>query len=155
MKNEDSSQLITKEKLNDFTQSLIQRFPRGGIIGLTGELGSGKTTLVREVIQTLAARQKIQIGRVMSPSFVLHQSYEMLKPPVHHIDLYRMTQVTESMLVELEYYEIVEKVQTQSGFLFVEWPELCVDPTILNLTAEIKIEIELDSRRYSYLPSKK
>jgi tRNA A37 threonylcarbamoyladenosine biosynthesis protein TsaE len=66
----------------------------------------------------------------------------MLKPPVHHIDLYRMTQVTESMLVELEYYEIVEKVQTQSGFLFVEWPELCVDPKILKLTAEIKIEIE-------------
>jgi tRNA threonylcarbamoyl adenosine modification protein YjeE len=148
MKAEDS-QLIPKEKLSEFSQALIGRFPDGGIIGLNGELGSGKTTLVREVIKTIAAKQNIKIERVMSPSFVLHQSYEMLKPPVHHFDLYRMAQVTETMLVELEYYEIVEKVRTHSGFLFVEWPELCVDKGILKLTAEINIEINGLSRRYT------
>lgn len=151
----EDSQLIAKDRLSEFAQALISRFPKGGIIGLTGDLGSGKTTLVREVIKNIAAKQNLKIERVMSPSFVLHQSYEMLKPPVHHFDLYRMTQVTESMLVELEYYDIVEKVRTHSGFLFVEWPELCVDKAILKLTAELNIEIEGQHRRYFYLSLQK
>ncbi len=146
-----TTNLISLDALDSFAEEVLTFFSKGGIIGLTGDLGSGKTTLVRAIIKVLSQKKNIKIDRVISPSFVLHQSYEMLIPPVHHFDLYRMDSVTEMMLVDLEYYEIVEQVRKNQGFLFVEWPELCVDKKILKLTAEIKIEIEENCRRYKIL----
>ncbi len=142
------TETLPLEELDSLVQKLKQQCPQGGIFGLSGELGSGKTTLVRSVIKDIASRQKIKIDRVISPSFVLHQSYEILNPPVHHFDLYRLDNVTEMMLIELEYYEIVEKVRASQGFLFLEWPEMSVDKSILKLTAEIKITITGSSREY-------
>jgi len=146
-----SLKLTYQGSLNDlecFVQKFLQTVPNGAIVGLSGELGSGKTTLVRAIIKAIAKKNKQLIDRVISPSFVLHQSYENLNPPVHHFDLYRMESVTEAMLVELEYYEILENVRFKKGFLFVEWPEMCVDPKILGLDATIAIKIIQESRSY-------
>lgn len=139
----------TLSQLDSFAQEIINLFPEGAILGLSGELGSGKTTLVRAIIQLFAKKQKIKIDRVVSPSFVLHQSYEQLKPMVHHFDLYRMNQVDEAMLVELEYYEILEKTKAAKGFVFIEWPEMCQNTKILKLDAQLSITILESSRRVS------
>lgn len=139
---------VALDSLEKVAEQIIKLFPHGAVIGLSGELGSGKTTLVRAIIQLIAERQGLKIGRVISPSFVLHQSYEFLKPPIHHFDLYRMNKVDESMLVELEYYEILAKTQKQEGFVFVEWPEMCIEKSILKLTSQINISILDTKRRY-------
>lgn len=136
------------DSIEEMAEQIIKLFPKGAVIGLSGELGSGKTTLVRSIIQLMAQRQGIKIGRVVSPSFVLHQSYKNLKPPIHHFDLYRMNKVDESMLVELEYYEVLTEAQKQEGFVFVEWPEMCLDKSILKLTSQISISIVDTKRRY-------
>jgi tRNA threonylcarbamoyladenosine biosynthesis protein TsaE len=145
------SERVALNQISLLVRQILQRFPHGAVIGLTGELGSGKTTLVRALIQHLAQRQNIKIDRVMSPSFVLHQSYDRLVPPVHHFDLYRMQQVTEEALVELEYFEIIEKMKPKQGFVFVEWPELCVDKRILHLSAEITLGLRDQARQYAIL----
>ena len=121
------------KSVDTVAKNIIEMFPKGAVIGLSGELGSGKTTLVRSVIHLLSQSQGIKIGRIVSPSFVLHQSYEQLKPAVHHFDLYRMNQVTE-------------KTKNESGFMFVEWPEMCTDLSVLRLDSQIEITI-LDSVR--------
>ena len=135
-------------ELKLLAHGFVEKHPRGAIVGLSGELGSGKTTFVRNVINVLAGKTGIKVERVMSPSFVLHQSYPDLSPPVEHFDLYRMEKVTRDMLVELEYYEIVERVRNHQGFLFVEWPEQCLDKSTLKLNLNIEIEFIGSGRQF-------
>lgn len=147
-----------QELINDLTelkllaQGFVKKYSSGAIVGLSGELGSGKTTFVRNVIEVLAEKSGVKIERVMSPSFVLHQSYPDLSPPVEHFDLYRMEKVNREMLVELEYYEIVERVKNLHGFLFIEWPEQCLDKSTLKLNLNIEIEFSGTGRQFKFTP---
>ena len=131
-----------------FATEILKLFPKGAIVGLSGELGSGKTTLVRTIIKLINTKSRAQLERVISPSYVLHQSYENIHPPVHHFDLYRLEQVDEAMLVELEYYESVAKMKEKHGFVFVEWPEMCPKKAILELDCNITIQIVGNTRKY-------
>ena len=81
------------------------------VITLSGPLSAGKTTLVRGMLEALGHK-----GEVPSPSFALVQPYEALKPPVWHVDLYRIKNMSE--LDELGLEDIRE-----DGVLIVEWPE--------------------------------
>lgn len=84
---------------------------KGDIVTLAGPLSAGKTTFVRGVLRALG-----HMGEVPSPSFAIVQPYEMLKPPVWHVDLYRVEDQSE--LGELGLSEAIE-----DGVLLVEWPE--------------------------------
>jgi tRNA threonylcarbamoyladenosine biosynthesis protein TsaE len=82
----------------------------GDVIALSGPLGVGKTALARGLIGALGHR-----GEVPSPSFAMVQPYEELSPPVWHVDLYRVENVSE--LAELGLDSAADAV------LLVEWPE--------------------------------
>ncbi len=97
------------------------------VITLTGDLGAGKTTMVRGLLQALG-----HAGEVPSPSFALVQPYEDLDPPVWHADLYRVE--TASELAELGLDSLADSV------LIVEWPERAgydAWPGALRLSLEI------------------
>ena len=82
----------------------------GDVVTMTGDLGAGKTTLVRGLLQALG-----HDGEVPSPSFAIVQPYEDLDPPVWHADLYRLEDRSE--LAELGLDSLGDSV------LIVEWPE--------------------------------
>jgi len=82
----------------------------GDIIAMTGDLGAGKTTLVRGLLRALG-----HTGEVPSPSFAIVQPYEDIDPPVWHADLYRVDDPAE--LAELGLDSLGDVV------LVVEWPE--------------------------------
>ena len=83
----------------------------GDVITLSGPLSAGKTTLVRGLLRSLG-----HSGEVPSPSFAIVQPYENLKPPVWHVDLYRIDDPSD--LAELGLEDIRE-----DGVLIIEWPE--------------------------------
>ena len=91
-------------------RKLAPHLKPGDVVTLSGALSAGKTTLVRGLLGALGHR-----GEVPSPSFAIVQPYEALTPPVWHIDLYRIENVSE--LDELGLDDI-----RQDGVLIVEWP---------------------------------
>ena len=82
----------------------------GDVITLSGPLGVGKTALARGLIAELG-----HDGEAPSPSFAIVQPYEDLEPPVWHVDLYRIEDVSE--IEELGLDAVADAV------LLVEWPE--------------------------------
>ena len=99
----------------------------GDVVTMTGDLGAGKTTLVRGILEALGHE-----GEVPSPTFAIVQPYEELDPPIWHADLYRIDDPSE--LAELGLDSLGHSV------LLVEWPERAGEgawPDALRLTLEI------------------
>ncbi|HEX4736187.1 MAG TPA: tRNA (adenosine(37)-N6)-threonylcarbamoyltransferase complex ATPase subunit type 1 TsaE [Allosphingosinicella sp.] len=84
---------------------------RHDVIALYGDLGAGKTTLVRGILRGLGFD-----GEVASPTFPIIQPYEELAVPVWHVDLYRIEDPAE--LEELALDE-----GREDAVLMIEWPE--------------------------------
>jgi len=84
---------------------------RGDAIALAGELGVGKTTFVRSLIQTVLPGEEVP-----SPTFTLVQTYDAPKFRITHADLYRVKSRRE--LRELGFDEALD-----DGALLIEWPD--------------------------------
>jgi|SRR5438105_11245509 len=85
----------------------------GLVIGLTGDLGAGKTELVKGVARGLAIKDK-----VLSPTFALIHEYSGGRLPLFHIDLYRLESASQIIGAGLEEY-----FYRPAGVTVVEWIE--------------------------------
>jgi tRNA threonylcarbamoyladenosine biosynthesis protein TsaE len=85
---------------------------RGDVVALAGELGTGKTTLVRGI----AAGMGFEDGEVTSPSFTLINEYEG-PLPLFHIDLYRLEDEKELLNIDFEEY------MRGDGVVVIEWAD--------------------------------
>lgn len=86
--------------------------PYRGIVYLRGDLGAGKTTLVRGLLRGLGYQ-----GAVRSPTYTLIEPYDAVDPPVVHLDLYRLADPEE-----LDYLGLRDLLE-RPGLILIEWPE--------------------------------
>lgn len=85
---------------------------RPKVIYLEGDLGAGKTTLVRGFLRSLGVE-----GRVKSPTFSLMEAYQTRAGSVFHLDLYRLSDPDEAAFLGLDDFEAGQ------DWLLVEWPD--------------------------------
>jgi tRNA threonylcarbamoyladenosine biosynthesis protein TsaE len=111
-------------------KKLGRHLKKGDVLGLIGELGSGKTTMVQGIASGLGVSQK---EAVASPSFVLIKEYRG-RIPLYHFDLYRLDKIKD-----IEYLG-VEEYLYNDGVCVIEWAEkmkmLLPDYLQVNLTVK-------------------
>ena len=124
------------EQTQEIGRKLGELCRPGDWIGLTGELGAGKTCFVGGLAQGLEVPDTFQIR---SPTFILHHTYPG-RFPLHHLDLYRIHTGTE--LFELGYDELL----FGEGVCAVEWCEQ-VPGAVPDTGVIVRLEIDDETTR--------
>jgi len=111
-------------------KKLGRHLRKGDVLGLIGELGSGKTTMVQGIAAGLKVKQN---DAVSSPTFVLIKEYRG-RIPLYHFDLYRLDKIKDIA------YLGVEEYMFNDGACVIEWAEkmkmLLPDYLQVNLTVK-------------------
>ncbi|HXH49411.1 MAG TPA: tRNA (adenosine(37)-N6)-threonylcarbamoyltransferase complex ATPase subunit type 1 TsaE [Terriglobia bacterium] len=128
----DRLEIVTHspEETVELGARLARRLPHPCLLILQGELGSGKTTLVKGIVSGLGVARQ---DEVTSPSFTLVHEYGTERK-VYHVDLYRVEGAREQSTLGLE--DFLE----QEATVIVEWGEKLIDQDV---GAQVRIRMEL------------
>ena len=108
-----SSEETTKELAKNFSDYL-----KGGeVIFLYGEIGVGKTTFVKYLINQFQIKKKLETTEVTSPTFNLLNEYELDNLIIKHYDLFRLKDKSE-----VQNLDLFDK--NENTVILIEWPEL-------------------------------
>ena len=119
------------EHLNSLSQKVAEKLSKNDCIFLIGEIGVGKTTFARYLINYLQEKNGEKITEVLSPTFNLLYEYDLEKIKIMHYDLYRIRD--EKELKQLGIF-----LDNQDTIKIIEWPQL------INIPLSDKLEIHLD-----------
>ena len=131
-----SSEETTKELAKELTHYL-----KGGeIIYLYGEMGVGKTTFVRHLINQFQKNKKLHITEVTSPTFNLLNEYDINDLVIKHYDLFRLKDEYE--ITNLDLFE-----NNPNTITLIEWPQLISkNKSIKTIDLIFSYENELNNR---------
>ena len=103
-------------QIDTISKKILSNISNTDYIFLFGELGSGKTTFTRSLINELQKKNKVNKTEVLSPTFNLLYEYEIKSLKVMHYDLYRLEATKE--VDQLGIFE-----NSENAITIVEWPE--------------------------------
>lgn len=104
--------LNSPEATEAFGAKLWQLLPEKCTVFLLGNLGAGKTTLVRGLLRAAG-----HLGAVKSPTYTLVEEYSLQTRNIFHFDLYRLNDPEELEWIGIQDYF------AQDSLFFIEWPE--------------------------------
>ena len=115
--NSDVIDLSSENQTEELALKIKKKLKIGSIVFLYGEMGVGKTTFVKYLINNLQKENKLKQTEVTSPTFNLLNEYQIKKIKISHYDLFRLK--TDEELKNLGLFEDYLNTIT-----LVEWPEL-------------------------------
>ena len=118
------------EETIKFGHNFSQELEAKSIILLKGQIGAGKTSLVKGIAEGLQIKENIT-----SPTFALSHHYNSGKLPLIHMDLYRLDDTSSAQELFLEEEEELEQ---NNGIMVIEWPEKITSIVDEYLLIEIK-----------------
>ena len=115
--NRDLVDLSSESQTEELARKLSKKIKIGNIIFFYGEMGVGKTTFIKYLINSLQKENKLVQTEITSPTFNLLNEYHINKININHYDLYRLKSIQE--LKNLELFENSKNLIT-----LVEWPQI-------------------------------
>ena len=109
-------QLNSLEDTNNFSKKIGKLLSNGDVIFLYGEIGGGKTTFVRSLINNFELQYKIKESEVLSPTFNIVFNYKIGKIQIMHYDLFRINKSKD--IDELGIF-----TEEKDNIILVEWPK--------------------------------
>ena len=113
----DLVDLSSENKTEDLAKKLSKKLKPGNVVFFYGEMGVGKTTFIKYLINIIQKENKLEQTEVTSPTFNLLNEYQINKININHYDLYRLKSAQE--LKNLELFE-----NNKSSITLIEWPQI-------------------------------
>ena len=131
------------DQLNKVSLKIIAKISKKDCILLFGEIGVGKTTLSRALINNLQNQNKEDETEVLSPTFNIVYEYEVGKFKIMHYDLYRLK--TEKDIEQIGVFD-----QIINNIKIIEWPEIIENKPSDRLEIYIYYEKEKNMRKIDF-----
>ena len=109
--------LSSENKTEELAKKISKKLKPKDIIYLYGEMGVGKTTFVRYLINEFQKKNKLQITEVTSPTFNILCEYDINQIKINHYDLFRLK--TKEEIFNLDLFNDISNTIT-----FIEWPQI-------------------------------
>ena len=113
----DIIDLSSENKTQELANKILNRLKTGNIVFLYGEMGVGKTTFVRYLINGFQKKNKLKPSEVTSPTFNILNEYQVKKTKIKHYDLFRLK--SEDEVKDLGLFE-----DSLNSITLIEWPEI-------------------------------
>ena len=118
--NSDKINLSSEKKTEELAGKFSKRLQPGSIVFLYGEMGVGKTTFIKYLINEFQKNNELKTTEVTSPTFNLLNEYQINQVKINHYDLYRLKNVEE--IKNLDIFE-----NNTNTVTLIEWPQLIKD----------------------------
>ena len=109
--------LSSENKTEELAKKISKKLKPKDIIYLYGEMGVGKTTFVRYLINEFQKKNKLQVTEVTSPTFNILCEYNINQIKINHYDLFRL-----KSKVEIENLDLFNDIS--NTITFIEWPQI-------------------------------
>ena len=113
----DRINLFSENKTKELAKKISINLKINDVVFLYGEMGVGKTTFVRYLINKFQTNNKLKITEVTSPTFNLLNQYKLNEIEINHYDLFRI-----KSLVEIKNLDLFENIS--NSITLIEWPEI-------------------------------
>ena len=131
--NSDIIDLSSENKTEEFAIKILKELKLGNVIFLYGEMGVGKTTFVRYLINQSQKENKFDQTEVTSPTFNLLNEYQVNQIKFNHYDLFRLK--NEQELKNLDLF-----IDKENSITLIEWPQIIKEKpkNLIELTFKYK-----------------
>ena len=136
-----SNQILDLLEIEKLATNLCKDISVGDICLFQGELGAGKTTFVRLLINNLYLLNNLpKPASIASPTFPILITYDLNPLQIYHYDLYRIQNLKE--LEELDFFE-----NLNNNITFIEWPEMLISLPLNKKHYLINLEMISETKR--------
>ena len=113
----DKIDLSSENKTEELAYKILKKLKTGDIVFLYGEMGVGKTTFIKYLINGFQKENSLKVTEVTSPTFNLLNEYKINQLKINHYDLFRLKSAEE-----LKNLDLFENYLTT--ITLVEWPQI-------------------------------
>ena len=113
----DRINLSSEKKTEEFASKFLKKIKPGCSVFLYGEIGVGKTTFIRYLINEFQKINELEITEVTSPTFNLLNEYQINEFKINHYDLFRLKSAEE--IKNLDLFE-----DNKNTITLIEWPQM-------------------------------